>query len=271
MNLGTRISLITAATAVALLAGCRNGKAIGTDDAVDPAGKPTTSMKQTSAKKTSTKPKPTAKSGWSPTLAAAHAQPGFAVYELDGRLWVFRDSSDEHQQFLTEGEPAKRITLVGEGPGGRTVVSADRETIDAYLAGHRYGRPGFAVIPQDGRLWVFRESSKDLAAFRESGEPAKRVTLVGAGPDGKTLMGADKESLDDYAASVRYSGNGFEVFGADGRLWVFRSGSASLHDFLASGEPAKRVTLIGAGPNGTTLMGPDRATLDDYLAAATRQ
>ena len=47
-------------------------------------------------------------------------------------------------------------------------------------------------------------------------------------------------------------------------LWVFRTGSDALGEFLASGEPAKSVTRIGAGPDGLTLRGPDRAVLDAY-------
>ena len=40
------------------------------------------------------------------------------------------------------------------------------------------------------------------------------------------------------------------VFADDGRLWIFKSGSKSLQQFQAKGEPAKRVTLIGSGPDG---------------------
>jgi hypothetical protein len=68
-----------------------------------------------------------------PPRATAYALPGFAVYELDGRLWVFRQPSKSLVEFTSKGEPAKRVSVVGEGPDGKTVMSYDRATIDAYL------------------------------------------------------------------------------------------------------------------------------------------
>jgi len=77
----------------------------------------------------------TIKSDSSETLLAYVASvPGFKVYPEDGRLWVFREGSEAHQQFLTVGEPAKNVTLVGEGPRGVTVRAADRSVALAYLA-----------------------------------------------------------------------------------------------------------------------------------------
>jgi len=77
----------------------------------------------------------TIKSAEAETLLAYVASvPGFKVYPEDGRLWVFREGSEAHQQFLTVGEPAKNVTLVGEGPRGVTVRAADRSVALAYLA-----------------------------------------------------------------------------------------------------------------------------------------
>ena len=45
-----------------------------------------------------------------------------------------------------------------------------------------------------------------------------------------------------------------------------REGSQALTEFLATGEPAKSVTLIGKGPGGVTLRSDERATIDAYLA-----
>ena len=203
-------------------------------------------------------------------------RPGYVVFEEDGRLWVFRTGSGDLLDFLASGEPAKSITLVGAGPGGRTLRGPDRETVDGYLdvvgrptapTAASFARPGFHVEERDGRLWVFEEGSKELAAFLASGEPAQRVTQVGAGPEGRTLIGADRETLASYRAAVRYGRPGFAVFADDGRLWVFRTGTEDLHGFLAVGEPAKSVTLIGAGPAGETVRAPDRDVIAAWLAA----
>jgi hypothetical protein len=195
------------------------------------------------------------------------AMPGYAVYGAEGRLWVFRSGSKAHDEFLTSGEPAKSVTLIGAGPEGMTLRGAEREVLEAYAAPFRYGLPGYAVYASEGRLWVFREGSKAQAEFLASGEPAKSVTLIAAGPDGKTLRGDDKQVLEDFSASHRYASPGFAVFASEGRLWVFRAGSDALQEYLTAGEPAKSVTLIGAGPEGKTLRGDDKQVLRAYAAA----
>ena len=68
------------------------------------------------------------------------------------------------------------------------------------------------------------------------------------------------------ATSASYERPGFVVVEEDGRLWVFRAGSEALEEFRKHGEPAKCTTLIGKGPNGMTVKGPDRATIAAYLA-----
>ena len=195
-----------------------------------------------------------------------YASPGFAVYGDDGRLWVFKNGSESHAAFLKKGEPAKRVTLIGAGPDGMTIMGAEKETLDAYSFPFLYGQAGYIVIPAEGRLWIFREGSDSYAKFVAKGEPAKRVTLVGAGPRGMTVMGAEKETLEAYCAEKKFGRPGFVVVPDDGRLWVFRVGSDSYAKFVAKGEPAKRVTLVGSGPEGKTLMGAEKETLEAYRA-----
>lgn len=68
----------------------------------------------------------------------AHASefdlPGFVTEVEDGRLWVFKENSAELTEFKQHGEPAKQFTVIGAGPKGMTVKSADKETLDEYLA-----------------------------------------------------------------------------------------------------------------------------------------
>jgi hypothetical protein len=54
---------------------------------------------------------------------------------------------------------------------------------------------------RDGRLWVFREGSKELEEFKKQGEPAHQVTRVGAGPKGMTIKSADAKVIEDYLAA----------------------------------------------------------------------
>ena len=93
------------------------------------------------------------------------------------------------------------MTRIGVGPDGKTVMSADGDVISEYVAKARYGRPGFAVFLIDNRLWVFREGSQEFTDYQSKGEPAKRITRIGVGPDGKTVIGPDNETLDDYLAT----------------------------------------------------------------------
>jgi hypothetical protein len=199
-------------------------------------------------------------------------RPGFAVFaDEDGRIWAFRSGSKGLKAYLEHGEPAKSVTMIGVGPDGRTVRGAEKDELKAYCAQWHYGQPGFEVYEDDGRLWVFRKGSEGLQQYVAKGEPAKFATRVGEGPDGMTVRGAELEALADYCAQYKYAQPGFVVYGHDGRLWVFREGSKEHKEFLAKGEPAKRVTLVGAGPDGRTVLGIDREVLDEYLRSGRQQ
>src|SRR5262249_8788709 len=54
-----------------------------------------------------------------------------------------------------------------------------------------YAKPGFVTLLEDGRLWVFKEGSKELKAFKKDGELAKHVTIFGGGPKGMTVKAPD--------------------------------------------------------------------------------
>ena len=124
--------------------------------------------------------------------------------------------------------------------------------------------PGFASFIDDGRLWVFADGSQDMAEFLRSGEPAKSITRIGAGPGGITIRSVDAETIDAYLTSRP----GFETIIKDGRLWVFKSSDIeNIAEFKRTGEPAKSVTRIGAGPRGMTIRSVDGATIDAYLTS----
>jgi len=88
---------------------------------------------------------------------------------------------------------AAAVLAASSSPAG----AADAEA----AAAAKYAKTGFHVALDDGRLWVLRQGSEELAQFLEHGEPAKQVVRPGAGPDGITLKSADAEVLDAYLAA----------------------------------------------------------------------
>lgn len=91
------------------------------------------------------------------------------------------------------------------GMAGRTVETAPPATetpTKVETPAPSYDRPGFVtMLDKHGRLWVFRADSKELAEFREKGEPAKQVVRPKAGPDGRALKAPDAETIDAYLAT----------------------------------------------------------------------
>ena len=132
--------------------------------------------------------------------ASAHGKPGFytEVDERDGRLWVFREGSEDLAAYQEQGRPARHVARPGAGPLGLTLKSTELGTIVDYVV----SQPGFytEVDERDGRLWVFREGGEDLAAFQEQGRPARHVVRPGAGPLGLTLKSNEMSVLDAYQA-----------------------------------------------------------------------
>ncbi len=125
-------------------------------------------------------------------------------------------------------------------------------------------RDGFVVEQKDGKWWVFRDGSKELAAYRKEGPPEKHVTRLNVPPFKVTLKAPDGQTLDEYLVARP----GFVTLFEAGRLWVFRSGSKELAEYKKNGELAKHITRIHAGPGGVTIKAPDAETLDGYLKVA---
>jgi hypothetical protein len=65
--------------------------------------------------------------------ASEFNKPGFVTEVEDGRLWVFREDSQELKDFKAHGEPAKQFTEIGNGPNGMTVKAADEQALKDYL------------------------------------------------------------------------------------------------------------------------------------------
>jgi len=130
--------------------------------------------------------------------AYLYGKPGFDVFELDGRLWVFEANSEEAAAFRLGNSPAERVSFPGAGPAGLTVESPRREVALEYLC----QRDGFRTRLVDGRLWVFVADDPEWERFEREGAILERVTLPLAGPLGTTLIGTEREALDRYLLSL---------------------------------------------------------------------
>jgi secreted PhoX family phosphatase len=115
---------------------------------------------------------------------------------MDGRVWIFEDGSKEYEQFRSHGELAKHIVRPAAGPMRSTLRAPDAATLDAWA----FSKPGFVTIVEDGRLWIFRDGSKELADFQKHGELAKHIVRPGAGPNRMTVKAPDAATADAYLA-----------------------------------------------------------------------
>jgi len=131
------------------------------------------------------------------------------------------------------------------------------------LAAPHYNVNDYYQVYKDGRIYIFDDFAT-YDSFNQVGETAYRLTRIGAGPNGETLVfglqSKDKKmssgfgSVDLYEGTAEGITEGFygEVI-KDGRIYVF-SEWPDLKDFLAVGEATFRFTQIGAGPNGETVI-----------------
>lgn len=133
----------------------------------------------------------------------------------------------------------------------------------AILAEPHYNVNDYYQVYKDGRIYIFDDFAT-YNSFNQAGETAYRLTRIGAGPNGETLVfglqSKDKQmssglgSVDLYEGTAEGISEGFygEVI-KDGRIYVF-SEWPDLKEFLSVGEATFRFTEIGAGPNGETVI-----------------
>ena len=126
----------------------------------------------------------------------------YVVYH-DGRMNVFYDA-DLYKEFLQVGETAYRKTLIGAGPKGETLMygltKADKKKLTGIpsiemMEGRLAGADDFyGEIISEGRINVFNDW-KLFQMFMDVGEVPFRLTDIGAGPHGETVVYAlTKES-----------------------------------------------------------------------------
>lgn len=145
---------------------------------------------------------------------------------------------------------------------GLSVLSLALGTQLAFAKPH-YNVNDFYQVYKDGRIYIF-DDFKTYDSFNQVGETAFRLTRIGAGPKGETvvfgLQAKDKNMRSGLGAVDLFDGKteavekGFygEVI-KENRIFVFSEWN-DLKSFLAVGEAPFRYTQIAAGPNSETLV-----------------
>lgn len=149
--------------------------------------------------------------------AQAGDSPAYNVndyYELhrDKRIYVF-DDAKTYREFLDNGESPFRLTRIGAGKNGETIVfglrSMDKGKPETEVGGvglHDGNAQGatdsfYSEIVTQERVYVF-EDWNSLRLFRETGDLALRQTEIGAGPDGQTVVFAISPANKDKKADA---------------------------------------------------------------------
>jgi len=119
------------------------------------------------------------------------------IYEVhhEGRINVFYDKK-LFKEFLQLGETSYRLTKIGAGPNGETIVygltKKDKKLKKPVPAIELYeGRLKqdsiYAEMHRHGRIYVFN-SFKDMMPVRSFGHPNYMYSEIGAGPKGETIV-----------------------------------------------------------------------------------
>ncbi len=181
------------------------------------------------------------------------AMPAFAALVCIASATVGCHAESDHSA------SAQSATLTPSGSSSTTRSASAASGKHAVAT--EYAKPGFTTFVEDGRLWIFKDGSKELAAFEKSGELAKHVVIPGQGPDGMTVKAPDRDVVLDYMCAKP----GFIAMSMDGRVWIFEEGSKEYEQFRSHGELAKHIVRPGVGPMRSTLRAPDTATLDSWM------
>jgi len=124
--------------------------------------------------------------------------PALEMYEVfeDGRVYVFYDRA-LYKEFMTVKETPYRLTKIGAGPNGMTVVfgltKKDKKlkrkipAIELYEGKTTNNGQFYAEMRRHGRIYVFDKWS-DMKPVRETGHPNYFYTEIGSGPKGETVI-----------------------------------------------------------------------------------
>lgn len=183
----------------------------------------------------------------------------YTEIEHDGRIYVIGNEDTLASFNQTHHLPYTR-TLIGDGPNGETVVleisKKDEAFNEALYAAYRERHPFYREIPHDGRLYVIGDEDT-LSSFLTTHHLPYTRTLIGAGPDGQTVVlevskkdeAFNERLFDTYSERHPF----YREIPHNGRIYVVGSQDA-LSSFLTTHHLPYTRTLIGDGPNGETVV-----------------
>ncbi|MCW8956321.1 MAG: hypothetical protein OQL09_05515 [Gammaproteobacteria bacterium] len=120
------------------------------------------------------------------------------IYEVheDGRIYAFYDRA-LYKEFLSVGETAYRLTRIGSGPNGETMVfgltkadkkkGANTAAVKLFENKLNPAEDFYAETVRHGRIYVFNKF-EDMQPVRQFGHPNFFYMEVGAGPKGETVV-----------------------------------------------------------------------------------
>ncbi len=160
-------------------------------------------------------------------------------------------------KFLTVLIAIGIISGCTEAPVQQAKTEAETSTIHNHL-----NNDDLYVVYQEGRMNIFYDA-KLYKGFLEIGETPFRKTFIGIGPKGETIMyGLTKKdkkkltgipSLEMMEGRMKPADNFYGEIRKDGRINVFNNWEL-FKKYLAHGEVPYRLTDIGAGPKGETVV-----------------
>ena len=120
------------------------------------------------------------------------------IYEIheDGRIYAFYDRK-LYREFLNVGETAYRLTRIGAGPNGETMVfgltkkdkkkGINTPAVKLYESKAMPADKFYAETVRHGRIYVFSDFA-DMQTVRQFGHPNFFYTEIGSGPKGETVV-----------------------------------------------------------------------------------
>ena len=120
------------------------------------------------------------------------------IYEVheDGRIHVFYDRA-LYIEFLNLGETSYRLTKIGEGPNGETLVfglakkdkkkGVNTPAVKLYSEKSLVEGSFYGETRRHGRIYVF-SAFEDMKPVRMFGHPTFFYTEIGSGPKGETVV-----------------------------------------------------------------------------------
>jgi len=120
------------------------------------------------------------------------------IYEVheEGRIYAFYDRA-LYKEFLSVGETAYRLTRIGTGPNGETMVfgltkkdkkkGSNTPAVKLYENKVKTAENFYAETIRHGRIYVF-DNFSDMKTVRQFGHPNFFYTEIGSGPKGETVV-----------------------------------------------------------------------------------